>query len=278
MRAPTCLSVTVAGLLVLASTAAFSQVSDGLPLEMVHNDNFVVSAATVELAQAVLDRAEELRDEIAMEWLGQPIPPSLGTTVISVRICESEDSGQTWPGANLNRPTYMMWLRAPQDQVTGPLLAHEMTHVVLSTRYPGLLPAWVNEGIASLRDDEERKSTRKYILTWFAETGNWPHIGEVFDAEKIMSTDQFSYTIAGSVVEYLLTKEDKATLLRLAVEGRKGDWDAAIRQNYAIGGLRQLQLQWQAWVADSLYTAAQAGNRARSVTVNTRPTIGEQIP
>ena len=78
---------------------------------------------------------------------------------------------------------------------------------MLATRfYPGQLPAWVNEGIASRRDDEERKATqRREILAWFIRTDNWPSLSEIIVADKIAGSDRSRYTVSASLVEYLLT-------------------------------------------------------------------------
>jgi hypothetical protein len=219
---------------------------------MTSSDNFVVVAPTQELARAVLERAEKLRDEIAMEWLGQRIPPSVGTAIINVKIDPSEESGRTWPGADLRRPTYIVWLTTSQGGVTGALLAHEMTHVVLSTRFPGQLPPWANEGIASLRDGAERKSIRRGILAWQAETGNWPHVGNVLNADKIAAHEQADYALASSLVEFLLARADRATLLEFAVQGQRQGWDAAIKHYYQIDSVDALQQAWRSWAARQL--------------------------
>jgi hypothetical protein len=240
---------------------------ESAPRETVNNDNFVVAAPNLELAGAVLQRAEELRDEIAREWLGQTIPPGAGTAVISVRTTPAENSGRTWPGADLRRPTFMVWLTAPEAEVTGPLLAHEVTHVVLSTRFPGELPPWANEGIASLRDSAERKAIRQRLLAWQASTGNWPRVQQILTAEKIPSSAQGDYSLASSLVEYLLTRGDRSTLLDFAIEGRRRGWDAAIEHYYKIDSVAALQEAWRAWATEQLqdHRTAMATPRPTSI-------------
>ena len=196
----------------------------------VQNANFVVTAPTRELAAAIMSRAELLRDEIALDWLGDRLPPSIGNTVIYVKLAEGEDCGRTWPNDDPRRLSFMMWLTTTQQGATGPLLEHEMTHVVLETRYPGQLPPWANEGIASLKDGARRQAIQGDVLAWYVQTGNWPDVAEVLNAEKIFSTNQASYAVATSLVRFFLARSDRPQLLEFSIEGNRagvGDRTAA---------------------------------------------------
>src|SRR5438067_554538 len=69
----------------------------------VHSPNFVVftpAAGTPQVAEqfarAVLDRAEEYRKRIAIEWLGEELPPSVGQVMVNVSFSDRPDSGLTW--------------------------------------------------------------------------------------------------------------------------------------------------------------------------------------
>ena len=212
-----------------------------------HNANFVVSAPSRELAEEVLAQADALRDALAVQWLGQKLPPGIGSAVIRVQLSDTEDRGLTWPAERAERLTHMMWLTTSRQRALGSTLAHEMTHVVLATRYPGQIPAWCNEGIASLVDDEDRCAARRQILAWFAETGNWPALVRVLDTDKIAPTDPAQYAVSASLTQYLLTLGDGARLLEFARSGKRLGWDSALRKHYDITNARVLQAQWQAW-------------------------------
>ena len=219
----------------------------------VHNQDFVVTAPTEELAHTVLRKAEQLRTEISQQWFGQPIPAGVTDTIISVNVTERKDSGLTWPSSDPDTPSCLVFLDSSEENVTGALLAHEMTHVVFATKCSVKLPAWADEGIASLHDDHKRKTIRQRILNKYAAAGSWPAIHEILTTERIVSHDQAGYATASSLVSFLLTKGDHRTLLRFAAEGAGAGWDRAVNEHYQIADANGLQREWQIWVTKQLH-------------------------
>jgi hypothetical protein len=219
------------------------------PSATTQNENFVVSAPDLATAQAVLAKAEGLRRSLAIQWLGEALPDGIAPTVIRVVLSDDEDKGLTWVADRADRLSHMMWLTTSRERATGSTLAHEMTHVVLSTRYPGELPAWLDEGIASRQDDSRRVAARREILVWYARTGNWPSLVEVLSAQKIAGSDRARYALSASVTDYLLSQSDVATLFEFAQAGRTGGWDAALRTHYGIAHTRALETRWRDWAS-----------------------------
>jgi hypothetical protein len=211
--------------------------------------NFVVTAPTHDLASEVLDNAESLRDEIAQTWLGSKLPPSVGPALIHVRLSQTEDKGLAWVADHPSRLTHIVWLTTTRESALGSALAHEMTHVVLATRYPGQIPAWVNEGIAGMQDDRERHQIRRQILEWFAQTQNWPDVRSVLEANLIGRNDQAKYAVAVSLAEMLIDADRKPEFLEFAVAGKRDGWDSALERYYDLPGVTALQSAWQAWLA-----------------------------
>ena len=219
------------------------------PSATAQSENFVVSAPDVETARAVLAKAESLRRTIAIEWLGEAMPDGIAPTVIRVIISDEEDKGLTWVADRADRLSHMMWLTTSRERATGSTLAHEMAHVVMATRFPGELPAWLDEGIASRQDDARRIAARREILAWYARTGNWPSLVEMFAAQKIAGSDRAKYALAASLTDYLLTQNDAAKLFEFAQAGRELGWDAALRTHYGIAHTRELESRWRVWAS-----------------------------
>lgn len=215
---------------------------------LVRSENFIVSASNDETAQAVLNRAEELRREIAIRWLGEELPPSVGPTIIHVEISETEDSNLTWVIDDPRRSHHTMWLKTTAEQVTGGALAHELTHTILAIRFPDQIPVWANEGIACQQDDEGHKAIRQRILDWYVKTGNWPSLEKLLSKKQIPSSDHASYAIAESVVKYLLTRGDRAKLLACIARSNKRGWPTAIREEYQLDSIEELEGAWRDWV------------------------------
>jgi hypothetical protein len=217
---------------------------------LAHNADFVVLAPDQPLADAVLAKAASLRSEIAREWLGEELPPSVARVAIHVEITDTnEDRGLFWPIDSPERTLHKIWITTSRDAAVGSALAHEMVHACLAARYGRRLPAWCDEGAASLSDDAERAATRARILQWFASTGNWPELTTIFAAKTISSDDQAQYAVAASVTEYLLTKASRAAFLRFAVDAQAQGCDAALATHYRIRGVTELQGEWQSWLA-----------------------------
>jgi hypothetical protein len=208
----------------------------------------VVTAPTKQLAADVLDRAEALRDQIALDWLGAKLPPSVGPALIHVRLSETEDKGLAWVADHPSRLSHIVWLTTTREQALRSALAHEMTHVVLATRYPGQLPAWANEGIAGLEDDAERQQIRTQILDWYVRTENWPNVRAVLAADAIARHDQAKYAVAVSLTEFLVDPQLRPQFVAFAVAGKRDGWEAALQHYYGMSDAAALQLAWQKWL------------------------------
>jgi hypothetical protein len=174
----------------------------------VHNDNFLIfteSSISPKVAQdfanSLMTRAEAYRKQIAEDWLGRPLPAGIGRATINLRFSESEDTGLTWAIDHPSRKTHTVYLVTSADKALGTTLAHEMVHVVLATRFPHphRLPAWLEEGIASQYDDENRKRLRADKASWWVETEVWPNVENVLSAHNIQADDREAYAVSAQV-------------------------------------------------------------------------------
>lgn len=227
---------------------------------LAHSDNFLVVAPDRQAAEAVLAAAEQHRRDLAVEWLGEELPPSVGMTVIHVEFSDQADKGLAWPIDTPARSLHKLWLVGRPEKVVGATLRHEITHIVLATQFPGRLPAWADEGAASLQDDPERRAVRSRLLAWWAETGNWPRLEAVFAKSTISPGDQASYAVAASLTEFLLNRGGKARFLRFAMDGKAAGYPAALMHHYQIAGIGALETQWQQWVRQGCGASATAAS------------------
>ncbi|MBW3600125.1 MAG: hypothetical protein KY475_22985 [Planctomycetes bacterium] len=234
----------------VAALAAFLGLFSALDVfaaGLVRDENAVVLADDEALAQAVLAKATEFRRLAAIEWLGAELPPSVGPMMIYPRISDVQEDGKTWRIDSPDRRFHTIWVAGSQDVVLGSLLHHEVTHAVLAAQMPEGVPAFIDEGIASRVDDEERIAIRRRILDWFVQSGNWPNLAGVLEAPSISAHDQQTYAVAASVTEFLLTQGDKETLLKFARSGKANGWSQALQMHYGIDGVSSLEKAWRAW-------------------------------
>ncbi|NOY30449.1 MAG: hypothetical protein GXP28_09835 [Planctomycetes bacterium] len=214
------------------------------------------------VAEYVLDRAETLRGEIATEWIGRPIPTGVGRTSITVHFHPGIESALTWAKDRPTRTLHSVYLRTTPERVqqaVEEMLPHEIVHVVFATQFshPNRLPVWIEEGIASRYDDAQRMAIRQETVTWWTQTGDWPQLATLFDAKNLHASDATGYAAAASLVDFLLSRGDKKTLLAFAADGNATGWDAALKVHYQIQSVSRLQSEWQAWVDEAGRVAMQ---------------------
>jgi hypothetical protein len=223
-----------------------------------HNENFTVFAPAVPsqeagqaFAEELLAKADQYRKEIATYWLGEELPPGVGHTIINVDFTGAKDTALTWVKDNPRRKYHTLYLSTSPERALGSTLAHEVSHVVLATRFPhpNRLAAWLEEGIAGKYDDALRIQTRRKLLSWFSRTGNWPRLEMILTAEEILAKDECSYAVATSLTDFLISLRDKGTLLAFGRSAGERGWDAALRKHYGISDVSALQADWRRWVA-----------------------------
>jgi hypothetical protein len=236
--------VVVLGCLGLASTAHGAGFA--------YSENANVLAPDQSTAEAVLAQAEAYRRQVAIEWLGEELPPGEGPVAIHVQLSTREDTGLTLPIDSEQRKFHRIWLITSRERALGSTLHHEMVHAVLATRFPGRLPAWSDEGIAGTKDDPQRVLLRRQIVEQMAQTAAWPQLRTLLEAKELSANDETAYSVASSVVAFLLSRGDKPTLLQFATAGREQGWERAVQECYGFRSVAEFQTAWQGWATRGL--------------------------
>ena len=92
---------------------------------------------------------------------------------------------------------------------------------------------------------------------------NWGVLAPTQELEHMPESDRASYAVAASLVDFLLTQGDKATLLKFAAEGKAKGYAAALETHYGVRSLDALEQAWRAYVAGSLTDATTTAARGR---------------
>jgi|GEM_PF-603968 len=215
------------------------------------NENFTVTArAGNYLARDVLAQAEVYRQAIALAWLGDELPPGEAFAQIHVELSDEVDEGLTLLTGprSKRRGDHRIWLTTSRERALGTTLAHELTHLVLSSKFPDGMPAWANEGIASLCDDQDRIQRRAEILADMVRRQKWPSLSSLLMMNSIAPENEAAYSVSVSLVEFLLTRGDRSLVLQFARVGQQQGWNQALQVTYGIQDTGELQQLWQEWV------------------------------
>lgn len=204
-------------------------------------------------AETLLQKAEQFRREVAIEWLGSELPAGAGESAIYLEFTSMVDRGRTWAIDYPGREFHNVYLRTSPENATGSTLHHEIVHTVMATAFPhpNRLPQWVEEGIASRYDDDIRKDAREQMRRVWVRGQHFPSLTVLIEATNVRSVDEYSYAASTSVVAYLLTLADPQTLVEFARDGQSSGWDWSLRTHYQIGSIPELQDDWQGWLADN---------------------------
>ncbi len=211
-----------------------------------HSENFLVMAATQELAEKVLAQAEVYRSQLAMKWLGEQLRHGDGRTLICVDVSPAEERGHFLPVRDGHRKLHMIRITCSENRATGKLLEHEVTHLVTHIAFQGTVPLWADEGIALLQDQERIYLTRQEFIRGYVRDNRWPNLEKLLEEKRINSTDYEFCSTAVSLTTYLLTRGGPSVLLSFARAGGNIGWDSASQQCYDMR-LRDLQAGWQSW-------------------------------
>ena len=115
------------------------------------SENFIVhSSSSDQIAREICAAAEKYRRELAIEWLGQELPPWREPVPINLsRVRPNElASGKTsfyfYPSGEPHG--WDMEVNGTRERVLDSVLPHEITHTIFATHFGCALPRWADEG------------------------------------------------------------------------------------------------------------------------------------
>ena len=239
----------------LAAASAFATTPAREDVGRASSRNFIVAVTRHDktapaLALQMLRQAERFREEIALQWLGGPLPEGQGRVVINLRVSHDRDEGLTWACDSQDRLCHTIYLVTSPQRALGSTLKHEIAHAVLATHFshPHRLPSWLEEAIASDYDDASRKSTRQRILLQRLRSADAPSMVELLNAHAFAAEDGRGYAFSCALAEFLLDQGSSRQLLQFGSSGERYGWDVAVRQCYKCQNLAELDRAWRQWL------------------------------
>jgi hypothetical protein len=221
--------------------------------------NFVVEAATPEIARSIAEHAETYRLNIARAWLGRELPAWRTPCPIRVKLTAGEAGGLTSFGFHGGRVTdQSMVVEGRLDRILASALPHEVTHTIFAAFFGGPMPRWADEGASLLSEDErERRRHDQIALDLLARRGE-VSLGRLFQIEEYPKDLMSFYGQGYSISRFLVEIGGRPRFLRFVRDGLRSNWDAATLTHYGLADVRELDRAWRAWHRVTL-TAASSG-------------------
>lgn len=214
--------------------------------------NFVVDAPTAEIAQQAAVTAERCREEIAIDWLGQPLPRWYKPCPIKVKIGQIGAGGATT--FSFDRGEVFGWKMTVQgtlERVLDSVIPHEVSHTIFACHFRRPLPRWADEGAATLVEHESEQRRQRLLLKQVMETNRRIPLKQLLamkeypqDMQNVLALYAEGYSLA----DFLVQHGGKVRYLQFLEDAHQHGWEAAINRHYKLSTVDQLEKSWDQWL------------------------------
>jgi len=210
-------------------------------------------------AREFAELCDKLRQQIQEKWLvtatAEPWKPRCQVVVHATKSSYLRAAGR---GAGQTSGTSLASQKKGQitcrridllldDRGKATALPHELTHIVLADAFSGRQPPpWLDEGIATLADSQEKLALHQRDCQNALRRGTAFRLVELLSLERLSSSAQFPafYGQSVSLVKLLSERDDPAEVVLFAKLAMEKGYDEALRASYEIDGVGQLQRFW----------------------------------
>jgi len=213
--------------------------------------NFIITAPTGELAREIGDSAESYRRNLAIEWLGEELPPWRGPCPVTAHVGPHLGAGgQTSFMFDRGVPFgWSMIIQGSRERLLDSVLPHEVTHTIFATHFGGPLPRWADEGACTTVEHVTEKSKQHKMLYTFLTTGRGIAFNRMFAMKEYPKDILPLYSQGYSLARFLIAQGGKQRFIQYVGEGmRSRNWTATTKEHYGYESLSNLQVTWLDWV------------------------------
>lgn len=213
--------------------------------------NFIIEAPTEQLARRIGDAAEQYRHDLAIEWVGQPLPRWSRPCPITAQVAPTLGAG----GATsfvFDRGEVFNWtmtIQGSEERVLDSVLPHEITHTIFASHFRQPLPRWADEGACTTVEHPVERARQHRMLIEFLRTGRGIAFPDMFAMREYPADVLPLYSQGYSLARYLIERGGRRRYVAFVGDGLASDnWPAALGQHYGINDLGRLQTVWLDWV------------------------------
>ena len=219
----------------------------------VRTPNFVVNAPTQEFANQVAEAAEVYRRELAIEWLGKPLPGNWEHPCpITVVVGSMGAGGKTT--FNFQSGEVYGWkmeVKGSEQRVLDSVLPHEINHTIFASHFRRPLPRWADEGAASLIEHESERNQLRQIHSRAMTTRRKIALKSLLEIKQYPQDQQELLTLYAeghSLADYLIQRSGKPDYILLMEMAHDKGWESALKSIYGYQGIETLEREWDQWV------------------------------
>jgi hypothetical protein len=142
-----------------------------------------------------------------------------------------------------------MSIQGSAERVLDSVLPHEITHMIYASHFRRPLPRWADEGGATSVEHASERNKQRVMLGQFLRSGRGIPFDKLFAMTEYPADVLPLYAEGYSAAEYLIQLGGRRRYIAFLDDALPGgDWAGALKKNYGISGLREMQNNWLAWV------------------------------
>lgn len=248
--------------------------------------NFIIQAPTAEFAQQVGEAAEVYRRELAIEWLGAPLPGNWKNpcpiTVVPGNMGAGGKTTFNFHGGEVYG--WKMEVKGSEQRILDSVLPHEINHTIFASYFRRPLPRWADEGAASLIEHESERNQLRHIHSRVMGTSRRIPLKTLLDIKQYPQEQQEILTLYAeghSLADFLIQRRGKPEYIRLMSTAYEQDWETALKTIYGVKSLSALESEWDSWVmagSPSLNIPKGSQLASRDKASDNEPKIRAQSP
>lgn len=216
--------------------------------------NFVVTTPDAKLAETFALRAEELRKELAITWLGYELPNWYKPCPIRVTVGSNVSPGGSTSFFFNNGEVYGwdMSIQGSAQRVYDSVIPHEITHMILHSHFRHFcrpLPRWADEGAATYTESQAERSKYNEMLLENLRNGRGIPTSRLVTLKDYPKNPFPLYAQAYSLTEFLINKRGCRVFIQFVEQSMKDEaWTPSVSKYYGYNSLSELQNAWLTWV------------------------------
>ncbi|MGH7139841.1 MAG: hypothetical protein ACREHD_29225 [Pirellulales bacterium] len=213
--------------------------------------NFIVRAASPEVAKEVALSAEQYRRDLAIEWLGKEMPTWYQPCPITVEVGPQLGAGGATSFIFDHGDVFgwQMSIQGSRERILDSVLPHEVTHTIFASYFRRPLPRWADEGASSTVEHESERRKQQRMLIQFLRTHRGIAFNDMFAMKQYPRDILPLYAQGHSLATFLVAQGGKRKFLKYVKEGLDtNNWRTATTAHYRFESLGKLQNAWLDWV------------------------------